>query len=130
MKIYGKQYHKERIYKTKVVNAQEAHEAIRPTSIFRTPESLQGKLDAKLQKLYTLIWERTLASQMEDARIEKTKYIFSPVGYDQEWQAGGSVILFDGFLRLYKEESEKENDEELSLPALKEGQLLECREYI
>jgi DNA topoisomerase-1 len=78
LKLFGKQYHKSRDFVTKSAGAQEAHEAIRPTDISRTPESLKNVLDAQQLKLYTLIWKRTLASQMKDAIVEVTTFNFSP----------------------------------------------------
>jgi DNA topoisomerase-1 len=77
-KLFGKQYHKKRSFTTKSAGAQEAHEAIRPTDISRTPESLKNVLDNQQLKLYTLIWKRTLASQMKDAIVEVTTFNFSP----------------------------------------------------
>ena len=76
---FGKEYLKIRKYKTKSAGAQEAHEAIRPTYLSRTPESLASVLEPQALKLYTLIWKRTLASQMEDAIVEVTTFNFSPV---------------------------------------------------
>jgi DNA topoisomerase-1 len=85
-KNYGKEYLKTRRYKTKSAGAQEAHEAIRPTYLSQTPESLASILDPQALKLYTLIWKRTLASQMEDAIIEVTTFHFSPKEKpNQEW---------------------------------------------
>jgi DNA topoisomerase-1 len=78
-KLFGKDYHKKRNFTTKSAGAQEAHEAIRPTDISRTPESLKNVLDAQQLKLYTLIWKRTLASQMKDAIVEVTTFNFSPL---------------------------------------------------
>jgi len=78
-KLFGKEYYKSRNFVTKSAGAQEAHEAIRPTDISRTPESLKNVLDNQQLKLYTLIWKRTLASQMKEAIIEVTTFNFSPV---------------------------------------------------
>lgn len=75
---YGKDYVKTRTFNTKSAGAQEAHEAIRPTDLSRTPESLKEYLDPGQFKLYTLIWKRTLASQMSDALVELTTYNLSP----------------------------------------------------
>jgi DNA topoisomerase-1 len=76
--LFGKEYHKKRSFVTKSAGAQEAHEAIRPTDISRTPKSLVKVLDTQQLKLYTLIWKRTLASQMKDAIVEVTTFNFSP----------------------------------------------------
>ncbi|NVP17379.1 type I DNA topoisomerase [Candidatus Gracilibacteria bacterium] len=111
-KDFGKKYHKDRDYKTKSAGAQEAHEAIRPTDLTRTPESLASVLDATQLKLYTLIWKRTLASQMSDAVVEVTTFSFSPTkAQNQLWITKGEVIKFDGFMKLYIESSDDENEE-------------------
>jgi DNA topoisomerase-1 len=90
-----------RKYKTKQASAQEAHEAIRPTYMEKTPESLG--LDTTEAKLYRLIWERTIASQMKEAEVETTTYHFSPTGKDEDWIVKGEVIKFPGFMKLYIE---------------------------
>lgn len=95
MEKYGEAYAlpNGRRYKTKQANAQEAHEAIRPTALEKSPDHM--KLDGPKRKLYTLIWERTVASQMKEARLETTTYRFSPhEKEEQEWIAKGEVILF------------------------------------
>ena len=114
-----------RIYQTKAKNAQEAHEAIRPTDMFRRPESLKG--DADQQKLYGLIWRRTLASQMRPAEIERTTADIA-VATDRAitLRAVGSVVTFPGFLALYgveaKEDREGDDDEDSrELPPLAVG---------
>lgn len=91
-----------RIYKTKSKNAQEAHEAIRPTSITRTPESLKSALNADQYKLYQLIFKRTLASQMSDAIIDTVRVDLETPKQDI-FRANGSTIRFDGFLVVYEE---------------------------
>jgi len=112
-KNFGKEYHKERSYKTKSAGAQEAHEAIRPTDPSRTPESLANVLDPQQLKLYTLIWKRTLASQMSEAIVEVTTMIFSPSKADsQEWITKWEVIKFDGFMKLYIEWKDDEDESE------------------
>jgi DNA topoisomerase I len=115
-------------YKSKKT-AQEAHEAIRPTSVERTPESLRGYLEPDLLKLYTLIWNRFVASQMNPAVFDQTDVSIQAgrVGF----KATGSTIKFTGFLAIYQEskpEETKQGDEseaELVLPVLHEGELLE-----
>lgn len=112
-KDFWKNYHKERVYKTKSAWAQEAHEAIRPTDLSRTPDSLKNILDAQQLKLYTLIWKRTLASQMSDAVLEITTYTFSPLKVlNQEWISKWEVIKFDWFMKLYIEWKDEEDDSE------------------
>ena len=110
---FWKQYHKERTYKTKSAWAQEAHEAIRPTDLSRHPDSLTTVLDNQQLKLYTLIWKRTLASQMSDAIVEVTTFTFSPLkATNQEWITKWEVIKFDWFMKLYIEWSDEEADED------------------
>ncbi|MCF4166210.1 type I DNA topoisomerase [Zavarzinia compransoris] len=91
-----------RIYKTKAKNAQEAHEAIRPTDFARTPERLH-RLDPDQRRLYDLIWKRALASQMNPARLERTTVDVAAKDRQVILRATGSVVLFDGFLALYQE---------------------------
>ena len=101
--LYGKDYVPEsgRIYKTKAKNAQEAHEAIRPTSLARNPGSL--RLESDLGRLYELIWKRMIASQMEAARIERTTIELESADGKTGLRATGQVILFDGYLAVYEE---------------------------
>lgn len=132
-KSFGKEYHKSRKYTTKSAGAQEAHEAIRPTDLSRTPESLKRDLDAQQLKLYTLIWKRTLASQMADAVVEVTTYNFSPEkNPSQTWISKGEVIKFDGFMKLYIEGSddEEEEQEEWMLPKIDEWTILEGKNIL
>jgi len=110
-KLFGEKYHKSRDFKTKSAWAQEAHEAIRPTDLSRTPESLSSVLDSTQLKLYTLIWKRTLASQMSDAIVEVSTFVFSlERAKSQEWITKWEVIKFDWFMKLYIEDKD---DEEL-----------------
>lgn len=111
-----------RIFKTKSKNAQEAHEAIRPTSITRTPEIVQESLTSDQLKLYTLIWKRTLASQMAEALIDTVAVDLS-CGEGNTFRANGSTIAFAGFLSVYEEGLDDSNDDEQSvmLPALTVG---------
>ena len=115
-------------YSNKVKNAQEAHEAIRPAgSTFKHPDNLKGKLDANQLKLYTLIWKRTLASQMKNAKIQRTNLWLSNGEYI--FEAKGKVVLFPGFLKVYVEatDNKKERDDnEMILPDVKENDELKC----
>ena len=112
-KSFWKDYHKSRDYKTKSAGAQEAHEAIRPTDLTRTPESLTDVLDNQQLKLYTLIWKRTLASQMAEAIVEVTTFKFSPTNaLNQEWLTKWEVIKFDWFMKLYIESTDDEDEAE------------------
>lgn len=122
---YGGNYlpQKPRLYKSKAKNAQEAHEAIRPTDISRTPEEIAKFVDNDQAKLYELIWKRTVASQMESALLDKVTADISDGKDDVILRAKGSTIAFDGFLKIYQEgRDEDDNDEEnRDLPPLKEG---------
>ncbi|MDO9245519.1 MAG: DNA topoisomerase, partial [Phenylobacterium sp.] len=109
-----------RIYKTKAKNAQEAHEAIRPTSLTRNPGSL--RLESDLGRLYELIWKRMIASQMEAARIERTTIELESADAKTGLRATGQVVLFDGYLAVYEEGRDDEGDEESGrLPQVNEG---------
>jgi DNA topoisomerase-1 len=133
---FGERYaiEKPRRYKTRARNAQEAHEAIRPTSVFRSPERLASALDRDQLRLYTMIWQRTVATQMADAR-------FNQVGVDVEatadggaygLRATGQTLVFDGFIRVYTEGRDEGPDEdaESSLPDLTPEQLLRMLEVL
>lgn len=115
-----------RYYKTKAKNAQEAHEAIRPTNILRSPDTL--RLDSDLQRLYELIWKRMIASQMESARLDRTTVEIETPDGRTGLRATGQVVAFDGFIAAYEEGrdekqkgAEEDEDEGGRLPALKEG---------
>ncbi|QBQ48081.1 type I DNA topoisomerase [Brevundimonas naejangsanensis] len=115
-----------RYYKTKAKNAQEAHEAIRPTNILRSPDTL--RLDSDLQRLYELIWKRMIASQMESARLDRTTVEIETPDGQTGLRATGQVVAFDGFIAAYEEGrdekqkgAEEDEDEGGRLPALKEG---------
>ncbi len=139
-KLYGREYvlSEPRKYKTKSKGAQEAHEAIRPTEISRTPESLTDVLDHQQLKLYTLIWNRTVATQMASAQLKR---VGADIGVGEyTFRATGQTVVFDGFLRLYREdrdepeatatEAEQEDDAEHLLPPLSKDQPLSCDEII
>ncbi|WP_024512407.1 type I DNA topoisomerase [Bradyrhizobium sp. ARR65] len=117
-----------RQYQTRAKNAQEAHEAIRPTDLSRRPDAMRRKLDADQAKLYELIWKRTIASQMESAELERTTVDISAKagGRVLELRATGQVIKFDGFLALYQEGHDDDGDEEdgRRLPAMSQGENL------
>jgi DNA topoisomerase-1 len=132
--LYGPNYVPEsaRHYRTKAKNAQEAHEAIRPTSLARNPGSL--RLESDLGRLYELIWKRMIASQMEAARIERTTIDLESADGRTGLRATGQVVLFDGYLRVYEEgrddpeapakgaaEADEDRDYAGRLPAVAEG---------
>jgi len=111
-----------RAYSSKAKNAQEAHEAIRPTSFARSPEKISRSLDSDQARLYELIWKRAIASQMESAELERTTVDVISADKQITLRATGSVVLFDGFLTLYQEGKDDESDEDGSkLPRVKEG---------
>jgi len=123
-----------RVYKTKAKNAQEAHEAIRPTDVNRTPESVASYLSADQLKLYELIWKRTMASQMEAAVLDQVSVISSTADQQTQLRSSGSTIVFKGYLEVYDDTSAAasaagEGDEEEAvgnlLPAVTEGQTLD-----
>ena len=125
--LYGEDYSKTRQYHTNSKGAQEAHEAIRPTYMDKT--EIEGTLQER--RLYDLIWKRTIASQMADAEIEKTTVNINISTSDEQFVAQGEVVKFDGFLKVYRESSDdEEQQDEFShiLPPLKEGQELTRRE--
>ncbi|MFH1772982.1 MAG: type I DNA topoisomerase [Patescibacteria group bacterium] len=108
-----------RRFKTKSKNAQEAHEAIRPTEVTKTPEKLQTKLDANQYKLYKLIWQRALASQMPEALVKATIIDIDCVNTKYQFRATGQVLKFDGYLKIYPEKSQ-----EIELPDLQKNEKL------
>lgn len=117
-----------RKYTVKAKNAQEAHEAIRPTDLFRIPKQVAHQLDADHARLYELIWTRTIASQMESADLERTTVdILASIGPRKlDLRATGQVVRFDGFLTLYQEGKDDEAEEEnRRLPPMNSGEPLE-----
>jgi len=125
---FGSNYHHSRKYKTKSANAQEAHEAIRPT--YFSNRSI-ANLSREEAALYDLIWKRALASQMSDAKIEKTTADIGVSTSQYKFIATGEVILFDGFLKLYiesKDDDDNEDEDMSILPPLTVGQSLDMKE--
>ncbi len=119
-RLFGDGYWKKRQYTTKSANAQEAHEAIRPT--FLNAKTIEAE-DDRERKLYELIWKRTVASQMADAELEKTTITISQNKTENIFLALGEIILFDGFLKVYMESTDEEEEkEEGILPAVTVGQ--------
>jgi len=134
-KLYGQEFVPEapRLYRSKVKNAQEAHEAIRPAGdTFRMPADLQRELSRDEHDLYELIWKRTVASQMEDARGQTASLRLGATasdGRDAEFGASGTVITFRGFLAAYEEgrdDESKNGDDERRLPQLEVGQAVDA----
>lgn len=124
-----------RIYKTKAKNAQEAHEAVRPTDVSRRPEDVAQYLDDDQRKLYDLIWKRTVASQMENAVLDQVAVDIAAADGSAALRATGSVIAFDGFLKVYQEGKDEdasadsdEDDKLRILPDVKQGQHLARQE--
>lgn len=133
---YGPEYLPEspRLYKSKVKNAQEAHEAIRPTDIHRTPESVMEYLSEDEAKLYELIWKRTVSCQMESAILDQVAVDIANKDGQVVLRATGSIVTFEGFLKVYREDMEDEDkdaaDEERRLPPLKEGDSLRLEDVL
>ena len=122
-RLYGARYSKVRNYHTRVKGAQEAHEAIRPTYV--SNQDIEGT--ASERRLYNLIWKRTVACQMADAMVEKTDVVIGAATLEEKFLASGEQILFDGFLKVYIEGRDDEDDEvQAVLPHIAEGQLLRC----
>ena len=122
-----------RVFKTKSKNAQEAHEAVRPTSVARTPESLEGVIDEEQLRLYTLIWQRTMACQMVPAVFDTVTLEFSagpdtPDGH--RLRANGSVLVEPGFMAVYQEGSDdsKQDDGDRLLPEIEQGDVISLDE--
>ncbi|MDI6889331.1 MAG: type I DNA topoisomerase [Thermodesulfovibrionales bacterium] len=135
MRVYGRDYTPEKppVYKTKG-SVQDAHEAIRPTYPEKRPEDIKQFLSKDQYALYTLIWNRFISSQMAPAQLEQTTFIITPLypplvrgelKGGAEFKASGTVVRFNGFMALYTEgRDEAEEEEGLTLPALKEGEIL------
>ncbi len=136
--LIGKEFGKDYLplqaneYKKKQQNAQDAHEAIRPTAAERTPESVRQYLQEDEFKVYKLIWQRFVASQMSQAIYEQTKIVINAVVGEEtfEYRVTGSVLKFDGFLRIYEQPKDGDEDEDapLKLPLLSVGQTLRLEE--
>ena len=130
--MMGQGYHKRRVFHTHSKGAQEAHEAIRPTDMSR--KQITGTAQEK--RLYELIWRRTIACQMEDAKLEKTTVNIKVSNAEERFQATGEVVRFDGFLRVYNESKGDEDaatgkaEESRLLPPMNEGDELKRREVV
>ncbi|UBZ07715.1 type I DNA topoisomerase [Salegentibacter mishustinae] len=123
LKAYGDKYAKSRQFKGKTKGAQEAHEAIRPTNF----ANHSVRADRDEQRLYELIWKRAIASQMSEAQLERTNVKIEASKHDKQFTANGEVLKFDGFLKVYLEGTDDDEDAEEQngmLPALKENQPL------
>ncbi|HBG71545.1 MAG: DNA topoisomerase I [Bacteroidetes bacterium GWF2_43_63] len=127
-KSFGPEYSKSRQFATKSKGAQEAHEAIRPT--YASNREIEGP--AAQKKLYELIWKRTVASQMSEAKIERTSIQIDISGAQQYFVARGEVIIFDGFLKVYEEsrDDDASDEDKGQLPKLKEGQKLSSQNIV
>jgi DNA topoisomerase-1 len=136
--MYGADYHKgPRQYQTKVRNAQEAHEAIRPTDFRRTPQMLEAVLEGDELRVYDLVWKRAIASQMADARLLRTTVEITgrtPAGQDGVFTASGKAIEFAGYLRAYVEGSDDPaaelDEQETLLPKLVVGDRVEAPDQV
>ncbi len=131
--VIEKRYGKENLpdspvtYKTKSKNAQEAHEAIRPTAAAQHPEQLKGELEADQHKLYNLIWMRTVASQMVPAIFDTVALDLVPGDTKHRFRANGSTLVKPGFMSVYQEgkDDSKDDDSDRTLPPMKEGDLVD-----
>src|SRR5205814_5755871 len=113
-----------RVYRTQAKNAQEAHEAIRPTDLARKPGDVAQYLDSDHRRLYELIWKRTVASQMASAVLDQVAVDIADPSGGLRLHATGSVVVFDGFLKLYQEDRDEPSDEDSEgrrLPAMRQG---------
>ncbi len=132
---YGERYlpAKPKFYSSKAKNAQEAHEAIRPTSLERTPDKVRSALDDDQFRLYELIWKRMVASQMEPAVYDQLVVEFEEASNQATLRATGSVLKFDGFLKLYREGLDDDQSDEAEsrlLPPMKEGEQTDIIEVL
>ena len=119
------------MFKSKVKNAQEAHEAIRPTDFSLSPEKVKSKLEKDFYNLYDLIWKRTIASQMENVIMDLVVAHLDSKDGAFGARATGSTIAFDGFYRIYREGIDDEKEEENKiLPVLKEGEQVKTEDII
>ena len=128
-KKYGKKYLPEipRTHKKKSNNAQEAHEAIRPTDLNRLPEDMDIYLDERQRLLYALIWKRTMSSQMESADIDQVSINIQSNEQDIEFKSTGSIVIFDGYKKIYTEDEDDidiEDKKNSNIPNIKEGEVL------
>ena len=128
-KKYGKKYLPEipRTHKKKSNNAQEAHEAIRPTDLNRLPEDMDSYLDERQRLLYALIWKRTMSSQMESADIDQVSINIQSNEQDIEFKTTGSIVIFDGYKKIYTEDEDDidiEDKKNSNIPNIKEGEVL------
>ena len=129
---FGQDYNQKspRIYSKRVQGAQEAHEAIRPTSIFRTPKSLQSSLDKNQMRLYKLIWNRMVSSQMPDAEYDVTTLDITANGSDNKnylFRASGRIEKFPGFKILTTSDEDSSEESDSKLPVISEKELLNCQ---
>jgi DNA topoisomerase-1 len=133
---FGKAYLPDtpRVYKSKQKNAQEAHEAIRPTDLSRTPASVEHLLSRDQARLYELIWKRTLASQMESALLDQVAVDIAAPEAKATLRANGSIVAFDGFLKVYREDNDdsegKGEEGDRRLPQMSEGQALALKDIL
>ena len=127
-KLYGKKYSKSRRFTTKNKDAQEAHEAIRPTDLMKQ----EAGAESDHKRLYDLIWKRTIASQMSDAKLERTTAKISGSKFDKLFTAKGEVIIFDGFLKVYLEgtDDEDQEDQKGMLPKININEVVGLRKIV
>ena len=123
---FGSKYHQARVYSAKTKGAQEAHEAIRPSSVARTPDELGPELDKDARRVYDMVWRRTMASQMSDAIYDATSVDISSNGVT--FRATGQILKFDGYMRVYLEQRDDEPEDVVGLlPELTVGEVLDLQ---
>ena len=127
---FGKNYSLEqpRYYKSTSKGAQEAHEAIRPTHLDITPDDTKEYLDRNQQRLYALIWKRTIASQMQQAIMNNTSVLIDADKHAATFKSTGQTIIFDGFIKAYMEDTDDAEEGEDTLPKLEQGEKLDLKE--
>ena len=120
---FGQRYlpEKPRVYKTKAANAQEAHEAIRPTEIVRHPNDMRAFLDHDQSRLYELIWKRSIASQMQSAELDQTGINIGDAAGSVTMRASGQIMVFDGFLSVYRESKDATQDTDIKKKTVTDG---------
>ena len=123
---YGKKYLPDspRKYNKKTINAQEAHEAIRPTDITRTPASIKNYLDERQRLLYELIWKKTISSQMKNAELDQVSIFISSEDKNIEFKTTGSTLIFDGYKKVYLDDSDDNDSDNVNIPKVSEGEIL------
>lgn len=120
----------ERVYQKKVKNAQEAHEAIRPIDVSISPKDIENFIEKDFFKLYDLIWKRTVASQMESAVFDQVNVFINTKDLKATLKATGSTLAFDGYQKVYNDNTDKKEDQKTVIPPLKENEILDLKQVL